>query len=109
MNFRACRLVVDTGLHAKRWSFAQALAWFQEATGMPVNQLTAELQRYCAMPGQACGYKMGHNEINRLRAVARAKLGGRFDLKGFDDLIVKTGNVPLTLLNGVVARYIART
>ncbi|MFA5965735.1 MAG: DUF885 family protein [Sphingomonas sp.] len=109
MNFRACRLVVDTGLHAKRWSFAQALAWFQEATGMPVNQLTAELQRYCAMPGQACGYKMGHNEINRLRTLAKAKLGARFDLKGFDDLIVKTGNVPLTLLNGVVARYIART
>ncbi|MEG3148124.1 DUF885 family protein [Sphingomonas sp. RT2P30] len=109
MNFRACRLVVDTGLHAKRWSFAQALAWFQEATGMPVNQLTAELQRYAAMPGQACGYKMGHNEINRLRAVAKAKLGTGFDLKGFNDLIVKTGNVPLTLLNGVVARYVAGT
>ncbi|CAN5359637.1 DUF885 family protein [soil metagenome] len=109
MNFRACRLVVDTGLHAKRWSFAQALAWFQEATGMPASQLTSELQRYCAMPGQACGYKMGHNEINRLRTVAKARLGTRFDLKGFDDLIVKTGNVPLTLLNGVVARYIAGT
>ncbi len=109
MNFRACRLVVDTGLHAKRWSFAQALAWFQEATGMPVNQLTAELQRYCAMPGQACGYKMGHNEINRLRAVAKAKMGTGFDLKGFNDLIVKTGNVPLTLLNGIVARYVAGT
>jgi uncharacterized protein (DUF885 family) len=109
MNFRACRLVVDTGLHAKRWSFAQALAWFQEATGMPASQLTSELQRYCAMPGQACGYKMGHNEINRLRTLAKAKLGTRFDLKGFDDLIVKTGNVPLTLLNGVVARYIAGT
>ncbi len=107
MNFRACRLVVDTGIHAKRWTFAQALAWFQGATGMPLNQLTAELQRYCAMPGQACGYKMGHNEINRLRRVAKAKLGTRFDLKAFNDLIVKTGNVPLTLLDGIVARHIA--
>ena len=107
MNFRACRLVVDTGLHAKRWTFAQALAWFQEATGMPAGQLTSELQRYCAMPGQACGYKMGHNEINRLRVKAKAALGGRFDLKAYDDVIVKTGNVPLTLLERVVDRYVA--
>ncbi|MEG3149636.1 DUF885 family protein [Sphingomonas sp. ZT3P38] len=105
MNFRACRLVVDTGIHAKRWTFAQALAWFQEATGMPAGQLTSELQRYCAMPGQACGYKMGHNEINRLRDRARAKLGARFDLKAYDDIVVKTGNVPLTLLGQVVERY----
>jgi uncharacterized protein (DUF885 family) len=107
MNFRACRLVVDTGIHAKRWTFDQALRWFQEGTGMPVNQLTAELQRYCAMPGQACGYKMGHNEINRLRVKAKTALGDRFDLKAYDDVIVKTGNVPLTLLERVVDRHLA--
>lgn len=107
MNFRACRLVVDTGIHAKRWTFAQALAWFQQATGMPAIQLTSELQRYCAMPGQACGYKMGHNEINRLRVKAKTALGARFDLKAYDDVIVKTGNVPLTLLERVVDRYMA--
>ena len=107
MNFRACRLVVDTGLHAKRWSFDRAVSWFQGATGMPVGQLTAEVQRYCAMPGQACGYKMGHNEINRLRAKAQAALGPRYDLKAFDDVVVGTGNVPLTLLERVVDRYIA--
>jgi uncharacterized protein (DUF885 family) len=107
MNFRACRLVVDTGIHAKRWTFTQALAWFQEATGMPVGQVTSELQRYCAMPGQACGYKMGHNEINRLRVKAKGALGGRFDLKAYDDVIVKTGNVPLTLLERVVDRHVA--
>ena len=107
MNFRACRLVVDTGIHAKRWTFAQALAWFQQATGMPLGQLTSELQRYCAMPGQACGYKMGHNEINRLRVKAKAALGARFDLRAYDDVIVKTGNVPLTLLERVVDRYVA--
>ena len=109
MNFRACRLVVDTGIHAKRWTFDQALRWFQANTGMPVGQLTAELQRYCAMPGQACGYKMGHNEINRLRTKAQGALGARYDLKAFDDVVVQTGNVPLTLLERVVDRYIART
>lgn len=108
MNFRACRLVVDTGIHAKRWTFEHALAWFQQATGMPLGQLTAELQRYCAMPGQACGYKMGHNEINRLRDKARAALGPGYDLKAYDDVVVETGNVPLTLLERVVDGYIAR-
>ena len=107
MNFRACRLVVDTGLHAKRWSFDQALRWFQQGTGMPIGQLTAELNRYCAMPGQACGYKMGHNEINRLRTKAQAAMGARFDAKGFNDVIVKTGNVPLTLLDRIVERHVA--
>jgi len=108
MNFRACRLVVDTGIHAKRWTFDQALAWFQQATGMPLGQLTAELQRYSAMPGQACGYKMGHNEINRLRDKAKAALGPRYDLKAYDDVVVGTGNVPLTLLERVVDGYIAK-
>ncbi|GGB33734.1 hypothetical protein GCM10011380_24000 [Sphingomonas metalli] len=107
MNFRACRLVVDTGIHAKRWTFDQALRWFQEGTGMTSAQLTSELQRYCAMPGQACGYKVGHNEINRLRTKAQGALGSRYDLRAFDDVVVKTGNVPLTLLESVVDRYIA--
>ena len=107
INFRASRLVVDTGIHAKRWTFDQALRWFQDGTGMTAAQLTSELQRYCAMPGQACGYKMGHNEINRLRTKAQGALGGRYDLKAFDDVVVKTGNVPLTLLESVVDRYIA--
>ncbi|MDP1026712.1 DUF885 family protein [Sphingomonas sp. KR1UV-12] len=106
MNFRACRLVVDTGIHAKRWTFDQALRWFQSGTGMTAQQLTSELQRYCAMPGQACGYKMGHNEINRLRTKAQGALGSRYDLKAFDDVVVKTGNVPLTLLESVVDRYV---
>jgi uncharacterized protein (DUF885 family) len=94
-------------MHAKRWTFPQALAWFRAATGMPEVQLTAELQRYCAMPGQACGYKMGHNEINRLRLKAQGALGARYDLKAFDDVVVGTGNVPLTLLERVVDRYVA--
>jgi len=107
INFRACRLVVDTGIHAKRWGFDQALDWFSEGTGQPREQLRGELNRYCSWPGQACGYKMGHNEINRLRDSAKAALGARFDLRTFDDAIVLGGNMPLTMLARVVDHYTA--
>ena len=107
INFRACRLVVDSGIHAKRWSFDQALDWFAQGTGNPRDQLRGELNRYCSWPGQACGYKMGHNEINRQRTRAEKALGGRFDLRTFDDAIVLGGNMPLTTLARVVDRYIA--
>ena len=71
MNFRAARLVVDTGLHHKRWTMAQAKQFFRAATGYTESQATSELNRYCIWPGQALGYKTGHNEINRLRAAAQ--------------------------------------
>ena len=106
INFRACRLVVDSGIHARHWGFDQALDWFSEGTGQPREQLRAELNRYCSWPGQACGYKMGHNEINRQRARAEKALGKRFDLRTFDDAIVLGGNMPLTTLARVVDRYI---
>jgi uncharacterized protein (DUF885 family) len=106
MNFRACRLVVDTGIHAKRWGFDQALDWFSQGTGQPREQLRAELNRYCSWPGQACGYKMGHNEINRLRTKAKTALGAKFDLRTYDDAIVLGGNMPLTMLERVVDSYI---
>ena len=106
--FRACRLVVDTGIHVKRWTPAQAVDWFQANTGMPRAQLVSEVNRYCAMPAQACGYKMGHNEMVRLREKAKAALGARYDLRGFDDVLVGSGNVPLTLLERVVDGYIAK-
>jgi uncharacterized protein (DUF885 family) len=106
--FRACRLVVDTGIHVKRWTPQQAVDWFQTNTGMPRGQLVAEVNRYCAMPAQACGYKMGHNEMVRLREKAKAALGPRYDLRAFDDVLVGSGNVPLTLLERVVDGYIAK-
>jgi uncharacterized protein (DUF885 family) len=71
--------------------------------------MTSETDRYCASPGQACGYKMGHNEILRLRSKAMAALGQKFDLAAFDDVLVKTGGVPLTVLATVVDGYIADT
>ena len=107
IQFRACRLAVDTGLHAKHWSRDQAVKWFVEANGSPQGQLRGEVDRYCAWPGQACGYKIGHSWINRLRDKARATLGPRFDLKTFDDALVKSGAVPLTVLDRVVDNYIA--
>ena len=73
--FRACRLVVDTGLHAKRWTRQQAIEWFARTNGSSVDEVTGEVDRYCAWPGQACGYKVGHSEINRLRAKAQAGVG----------------------------------
>jgi uncharacterized protein (DUF885 family) len=108
-RFRACRLVVDTGLHAKRWGREQAIDWLVKVTGYPRPAAQSEVDRYCAWPGQACGYKIGHTEINRLRDRAKAKLGPRYTLQGFDDVVVKTAGVPLTVLDGVVDRYIAQT
>ena len=106
-QFRACRLVADTGLHAMGWSREQAVAFLTAQTGKGVAAMTSEVDRYCASPGQACGYKTGHNEILRLRQRAAAALGPRFDLAGFDDAVVRTGGVPLELLGPVIDRYIA--
>ena len=69
--------------------------------------MTSEIDRYCASPGQACGYKVGHNELLRLRGKAQTALGGKFDLAGFNDAVVKTGGVPLTVLATAVDAYIA--
>jgi uncharacterized protein (DUF885 family) len=107
MNFRACRLVVDTGIHAMRWSRAQGVDFFVENNGDSADAIRSEVDRYCAWPGQACGYKIGHLEIVRLREKAKAALGARFDLRTFDDAVVKGGSVPMTLLEGVIDRYIA--
>ena len=107
-QFRACRLVADTGLHAKGWSRDETVKFLSEETGKGRGAMTSETDRYCASPGQACGYKMGHNEILRLRGVAQAALGEKFDLPAFNDVLVKTGGVPLTVLTGAVDQYIAQ-
>lgn len=106
--FRACRLVVDTGMHAKRWTRQQAIRFLVENSGRGVAAMTSEVDRYTVSPGQACGYKMGHNEILRQRERARQALGDRFDLASFNDAIVTSAGVPLTVLPTVIDRYIAR-
>lgn len=103
--FRAVRLVVDTGLHAKRWSREQARAFFDQALGDP-NE--SEVDRYLSWPGQALGYEIGHQEINRQRERAKAALGARFDIKAFNDVVLLGGNVPLDVLEKNVDQYIAQ-
>jgi uncharacterized protein (DUF885 family) len=96
--FRACRLVVDTGIHAKRWTREQGVQFFIEMNGSNPVEVASEVDRYCSWPGQACGYKVGHSEINRQRERTRTALGERFDLKAFNDTVVLGGNVPLDVL-----------
>jgi uncharacterized protein (DUF885 family) len=105
--FRACRLVVDTGLHAKRWTRQQAIEWFASTNGSGTEEVTGEVDRYCVWPGQACGYKVGHSEINRLRVKAQKTLGAKFDLRRFNDVVVKGGGVPMTVLARNVDEFIA--
>jgi uncharacterized protein (DUF885 family) len=107
LAFRACRLVVDTGLHAKRWTRGQAIEWFVTNNGSNADEVQSEVDRYCTWPGQACGYKVGHSTINRLRDRARAALGARFDFRQFNDAVVKGGNVPMTVLGRIVDAFIA--
>jgi uncharacterized protein (DUF885 family) len=107
LAFRACRLVVDTGLHAKRWTRQQAIEWFATANGSSVEEVSGEVDRYCSWPGQACGYKLGHTAINRLRMKTQRELGSRYDFRGFNDALVLGGGVPLTVLESVIDRHIA--
>jgi uncharacterized protein (DUF885 family) len=106
--FRACRLVVDTGLHAKRWTREQAIEWFASTNGSGIEEVTSEVDRYCAWPGQACGYKVGHSEINRLRGKAQQALDPKFDLRQFNDAVVGSGGVPMVVLSRMIDAYIAK-
>lgn len=105
--FRAVRLVVDTGLHARRWSREQAIAYMIDHTGMGDDEVTAEVERYLVNPGQALAYKVGMNKILDLRERARVALGERFDVREFHDRVLRNGSMPLTVLEGVIDRWIA--
>ncbi len=106
--FRAVRLVVDTGIHAKRWTREQAIAYMLEQTGMGEKEVTAEIERYIVAPGQACAYKVGMLKIRELRARAERELGAKFDLKEFHDQILHNGALPLEILEDEVNGYIAK-
>ena len=106
LAFRACRLVVDTGLHAKGWTREQGVQYFVDVNGSNPLEVASEVDRYCSWPGQACGYKIGHSEIVRQRGKARAALGARFDVKAFNDTVVRGGNVPLDVLARNVDEYV---
>ena len=106
---RAARLVVDTGIHAQGWTREQAIAYMVATTGKAQAEVASEVERYMAMPGQACAYKVGELKILELRARAQAALGPRFNLKDFHTVILENGGVPLTLLEQLVDEWIART
>ncbi|HLJ37580.1 MAG TPA: DUF885 domain-containing protein [Steroidobacteraceae bacterium] len=105
---RAARLVVDTGIHAQGWSRDQAISYMVATTGMGEAEVASEVERYMAMPGQACAYKVGQLKILELRARARAALGAKFTLKDFHAVVLENGGVPLTLLEQLVNEWIAR-
>jgi uncharacterized protein (DUF885 family) len=108
ISFRAIRLIVDTGIHAMKWSRQQAVDYFVNVNGSNPLEVANEVDRYCAWPGQACGYQVGHTTIDQLRDKAKRELGRKFDLKAFDDAVVLGGNVPMDVLAKNVDEYIAR-
>lgn len=105
--WRAIRLVVDTGIHAKRWSRAQAIDYFTGNSTVPRESAEREIDRYIVWPGQACAYYLGMVKILELREAARTALGPRFDIRGFHDVILGNGSVPLTILEEVVNDWVA--
>lgn len=108
LAFRACRLVVDTGLHAKRWTRQQGIDFFVVNNGSNPDEVRGEVDRYCTWPGQACGYKVGHSAIVGMRNKAKEALGDRFDFRRFNDAVVLGGNVPMTVLGDVIDAYVAK-
>ncbi|MCS6231204.1 DUF885 domain-containing protein [Shewanella baltica] len=105
--FRAVRLVVDTGIHHSRWTREQAIDYMKKNTGMSDRDVTAEIERYIVMPGQATAYKVGMMKILELREKAKSALGDKFNLRDFHDVVLKNGAVPLDILETLVDRYIA--
>ena len=105
--WRACRLVVDTGLHHKRWSREEAIAYLTENTPNPEGDIRKAIERYAVYPGQATAYMIGKLKIMELRESARAQLGERFDIRGFHDAILKSGPVPLSIMEENVEAWVA--
>ena len=107
--FRAARLVVDTGMHHLRWSREKAIETKRALDGDAIGSTTREVDRYCAIPAQACSYKIGHTVWNRLRDRAKAELGPKFDIKAFHAAGLTPGAVPLDVLDRIIADYTAAT
>ena len=106
-SIRACRLVVDTGLHALGWTRQQAIDFMAANTPVSVEEVTVEVDRYIGMPGQALAYKLGQREILRLRASAQSQLGDAFDIRGFHDAVLTSGAVRLPILADLVDAWVA--
>jgi len=104
--WRACRLVVDTGIHAMGWSRQQAVNFLASNTALSLHEVGTEVDRYISWPGQALAYKIGEIKIRELRQKAENELGKRFDVREFHDVILLSGPVPLNILEEQVEHYI---
>jgi len=105
-SMRACRLVVDTGMHALGWSRQRAIDYMTENSPMRVSQIVPEIDRYAVTPGQALAYMIGRLEIQRMRREAEERLGSAFDIKGFHDTVLGSGLLPLPVLDRVVSEWV---
>ena len=105
--WRACRLVIDTGVHAKGWTRQQALDYLTSNTALSIHEVTTEIDRYISWPAQALSYKLGEYTIWQLRREAESRLGAKFDLRAFHDFILDLGSVPLEVLKDEVHRWMA--
>ena len=104
--WRACRLVVDTGLHSKGWTKEQAVAFMKDNSALTDANIDAEVNRYISNPGQALAYKLGELKIRDLRSRAEKALGAKFDLRRFHDTVLGQGAVPLDVLDVQIGRWI---
>lgn len=104
-SWRACRLVVDTGIHALGWSRSEAIEYMTANSPQALNNIANEVDRYIATPGQALAYKLGQREIMRLRDEAKATMGERFDMKGFHDTVLGSGPVTMEILGDLIRRW----
>ncbi|WP_312367221.1 DUF885 family protein [Stenotrophomonas sp.] len=105
--WRACRLVIDTGVHHYGWDRDRAIAYLRDHTALSEHEVTTEVDRYISWPGQALSYKLGEITIVKLREKAEKELGDKFDIKGFHDAVLKQGSVPLSVLEQQINAYIA--
>jgi uncharacterized protein (DUF885 family) len=106
--WRACRLVVDTGMHYMGWTREQAIAFMADNTALSLHNITAEVDRYIAWPGQAVAYKTGELKIRELRGLAEERLGDGFDVREFHDAVLASGAIPLSALEANVRTWIDR-
>jgi uncharacterized protein (DUF885 family) len=106
---RAVRLVVDTGIHHKRWTKEYAVDYMQKATGFHRDSVVTEVERYFVLPGQACAYKIGQLKILELRQRVKDALGQKFDIRQFHNIVLKLGAAPLQILEEQVDKYISQS
>jgi uncharacterized protein (DUF885 family) len=106
--WRACRLVVDPGIHYKGWTRAQAVEFMASNTALSLHEVNTEIDRYIGWPGQAVSYKIGELTIKRLRRQAEERLGNKFDIQKFHDAVLKNGSVPLNVLSQEINGFIEK-